>query len=292
MTPNNSTLHLTVLTLFPDLIKNYLGDALLSKAILQKKIEVTVVSLRLFSEDHYHSVDDTPFGGGDGMVFKASVLEKSLNSILQVKKSKPHVIYLSPQGKTWNHQLAKDYANRSFASTSLEISSHLKNETELKNEIILICGRYAGIDQRFIKKYVDEEISIGDYVLSGGELAALVLIESISRYIPGVLGSADSAQVDSFENNWLEAPQFTKPQNWNDLQVPSVLTSGHHQKIADWKKLCGLLITFKKRPDLFRQSFQKENIQLNQLIQFYKSLSVDEKSLLQIENLDLESFKI
>ncbi len=257
---------LTVITLFPDLIRNYLNDALLAKAISQNKLEVQVISLRDHAEGNYKSVDEIPFGGGDGMVIKADVLEKALTA---AQSSAKHVIYLSPQGKPWNQAKAQVMA------------------TEAK-EFILICGRYAGIDQRFIHQYVDEEISIGDYVLSGGELAALVLIESISRFIPGVLGDQQSACNDSFADGLLEAPQFTRPAVWQDLAVPAVLMSGNHQKIADWKKFCSYLVTKKKRPDLLStkpSAFQ--GIDEKKAKEFYASLSPEEKNILDLEDLQL-----
>ena len=198
------------------------------------------------------------------MVIKADVLEKVINSITSEKK----VLYMSPQGKLWNDSMA-----RSFAKS--------------KTEIVLICGRYAGIDQRFIQKYVDHEISIGDYVLSGGELAALVLVESISRFIPGVLGDHESAAVDSFSEGLLEAAQFTRPQAWSGMNVPEVLLSGHHQKIAEWKKLCGYLITLKKRPDL-AQAIQMD---AKLVREFYEKLSDVEKKILGLENLVIENLR-
>ena len=247
-----------VLTLFPELIRHYLSDALLAKAIEQKKLAVDIISLRDFAEGQYKTVDDVPFGGGDGMVMKANVLEKALISC-QVPKAR--VIYMSPQGHPWTTAEAQKMANST-------------------DEVVLICGRYAGIDQRFIQKYVDEEISIGDYVLSGGELASLVIVESVSRFIPGVLGHAGSATADSFSIAGLEAPQFTRPQVWQDLNVPSVLTSGHHQKISEWKNLCSQLVTLKKRPDLFVGDPA-------QLKEFYNSLSAEDKIVLEIEDLRL-----
>lgn len=279
-TKSKPSIQFTVLTLFPELIQNYLGDALLSKAIHQNLIKVNVLSLRNYSEGRYKSADDVPYGGGDGMVLKASVLENAIEDLREKNPGQKKVIFLSPQGQTWNHKLAREMAHK-WRVPSIE---NVKNE----QEIILICGRYAGIDQRFIQKHVAHEISIGDYVLSGGELAALVVIESISRYVPGVLGDEKSSSADSFENNWLEAPQFTKPQVWSDQSVPEVLTSGNHQKIAEWKKFCSYLITFKKRPDLFQLYFQNEEVSMQQLTRFYQDLSDADKKVLQLENLVLK----
>ncbi len=250
-----------VITLFPELIESYLKDALLSNAIKNQIIDVETINLRQFSQKKYNSVDDTVFGGGDGMLIQNLPLELALKSIKSETQKK--IIYLSPQGTKWNHNLAKKF-----------------NELE---EIVLICGRYAGIDQRFIHQHIDEEISIGDYVLSGGELAALVLIESISRFQPSFLGDPTSADQDSFENGLLEAPQFTKPQLENGLNVPAVLLSGNHQKISEWRSFCSILVTLKKRPDLLAT---KKDINWIKVKTFYTRMDLADKVLLQI--LDLE----
>lgn len=280
------SIRFVVFTLFPELIQSYLGDALLSKAIQQSRIQVQVIPLRSFAEGRYKSIDDVPYGGGDGMVFKASILESALQSLPEKNKADRRVIYLSPQGQVWNSQLAKDMVKQFSFTTPIS-----KKEAPTKEkEIVLICGRYGGIDQRFIQKYIDEEISIGDYVLSGGELAALVLIESVSRFVPGVLGHDQSAHRDSFENSTLEAPQFTKPQNWKDQVVPEVLWSGDHKKIDEWRKLVSWLVTLKKRPDLFAANFtQDKSISLKKLADFYKGLSAADRKTLQLEDLDLKN---
>ena len=251
-----------VITLFPDLIRSYLADALLSKAIAGGLIDLEIVDLRKFSQNKYNSVDDTLFGGGDGMLIQYKPLAESLKSLPTSDQRK--IVYLSPQGKKWDHSLAKKWSE--------------------ENEIILICGRYAGIDQRFIHQFVDEEISIGDFVLSGGELPALTLIESISRFIPGVLGHAQSADLDSFESHLLEAPQFSKPQIEDGLAVPEVLLSGNHQKISVWKKMTAILTTYKKRPDLLAdQKIDWAKVQL-----FYKNMSESDKDILGLKDLEIK----
>ncbi len=242
---------ISIITLFPDLVHAYLRDALLAKAIGMKLLEVNVINLRDYSDNPYKSVDDKPFGGGDGMLLRADILEKALQSVQMNQVDViQKVIYLSPQGQLLNQKMVQVYAQS-------EHTSHL----------ILICGRYAGIDQRFIDKYVNQEISIGDYVLSGGELAALVFIESVSRFIPGVLGQLDSAENDSFKNNLLEAPQYTRPQIWNNLKVPDVLVSGNHQKIMIWKDAMSIQTTLDKRPDLLSEAelSVEQNIKLKAL---------------------------
>lgn len=227
-------MQINVITLFPDLIQSYLSDALIAKAIEGGLMKINVINLRDFSDNSYKSVDDSPFGGGDGMLLRPDILEKALLSLPPVSGTKKRkVIYLSPQGQRLEQAHVKAYATAG-------------SETEL----VLICGRYAGVDERFISAYVDEELSIGDYVLSGGELPALVLIEAVSRFIPGVLGQLESAEQDSFHNQLLEAPQYTRPQIWRDLKVPDILLSGHHKKISEWKQAMAIQQTLKKRPDL------------------------------------------
>lgn len=223
-----------IITLFPDLIENYLSDALIAKARATGLLYVELINLRDFSDNNYKSVDAAPYGGGDGMLIRPDILELALNSVLE-KTKEQQVIYFTPQGKLLTQASLQD-----FVWTA--------NETDY----ILICGRYAGIDQRFIDLYVDHEISIGDYVLSGGELAALVFIEAASRFIPGVLGRIESANEDSFKDNLLEAPQYTRPPEWNNFTVPEVLMSGNHKKIAEWKTEMALKVTQEKRPDLIK----------------------------------------
>jgi len=254
-----------VITLFPELVQSYLKDALLSKALNSGIVNIQVVDLRQYSDNKYKSVDDTVFGGGDGMLFKHAPLAQALKNLNVEKKLTPQkkIVYLSPQGNPWSSSKAKTWADSG-------------------DEIILVCGRYAGVDQRFIHRYVDEEISIGDYVLSGGELAALVVIESVSRFIPGVLGDQNSSFVDSFEEGLLESPQFTKPQEIEGLKVPAVLTSGNHQRIAEWQKYCAILVTLKKRPDLLKE---RTDISWNDVKSFYRSLSHDEKIILDLDHL-------
>lgn len=229
------TMQISIITLFPDLIQSYLSDALMAKATQNHLLEIKIINLRDFTDNAYKSVDDSPFGGGDGMLIRPDILEKAILSLPAVAEKKRKIIYLSPQGKRLEQADVKAYAEAS--------------ETEL----VLICGRYAGIDERFIESYVDEEISIGDYVLSGGELPALVFVEAVSRFIPGVLGQLESAEQDSFQNQLLEAPQYTRPQVWKDMKVPDVLLSGHHKKISEWKQAMSIQQTLKKRPDLLAE---------------------------------------
>jgi tRNA (guanine37-N1)-methyltransferase len=260
------------LTLFPELIRHYLSDALLHKSHEKGLLDFNVVNLRDFSKNKYKSVDDTAYGGSDGMVIEMQPLLEGLKLIKdQISEAKKtQVIYLSPQGQRCDHEKICELATY--------------------DHLIFISGRYAGVDQRFISEFVDQELSIGDYVLSGGELPSLVLTESISRQIPGVLGDQKSAEQDSFSEDLqglLEAPQFTKPQIFNSVAVPEVLISGHHQKISEWKKYLSILVTLKKRPDLV-----DNNSEINWLMvrEYYKIISDVDKKTLNIENLEDQLF--
>ena len=260
---------ISFITLFPEIIQSYISTGLLARAQTQSLLEFEILDIRDAVTKNYKSADDTVYGGSDGMLIQYDPLVQTLNKVKRGQKAK--VIYLSPQGQCLNQNLIQD----------------LKNETHL----ILVSGRYAGVDQRFIKEYVDLEISIGDYVLSGGELPSLVLVESLSRQISGVLGHNDAANNDSFAQGLLEAPQFTKPSDINGMKVPAVLTSGDHRKIELWKNQMSVLVTLKKRQDLIQAKVK--DINWKQIEIFYRSLSADDKTLLQINNLDLqiESYK-
>ncbi len=223
----------SVLTLFPDMFSP-LKQSIIGKAIEDKKIELNLINIRDFSKDKHKKVDDTPYGGGAGMVMKADVVYDAYEHI---KDEKAKVIFLSPQGKTLNQNKVKELAT--------------------EEHIILLCGHYEGIDQRVIDEIVDEEISIGDYVLTGGELPAMVLIDSVSRYVEGVL-SKDSIKGESFTNNLLEYPQYTRPEIFHGIKVPEVLLSGHHENIKKWREEQSLKNTLQKRPNLLKR---KEDIQ-------------------------------
>jgi tRNA (guanine37-N1)-methyltransferase len=249
----------TILSIFPELVTQYFSKGVLQQAIKNQLVEMQTINPRDFTSDAHRTVDDRPFGGGDGMVMKVEPLAKASESIIQSSDKKPFFVYLSPQGNLLNDALAQSLAQ--------------------KEHLVFICGRYGGIDQRYLNQYVDMELSIGDYVLSGGEAAAIVAIEAISRKIPGVLGHKDSAQKDSFAQNFLEEPQFTRPQLSLQQQVPDILLSGHHENIESYKNLVAKLVTLKKRPDLIDES------EIPFLHESYNSLSEEERKTLGIENL-------
>ena len=214
-----------VLTLFPEMFEA-VKQSILGKAIEKKLIIINLVNIRDFSKDKHKKVDDTPYGGGAGMVIRPDVVYDAYKSVYE-KDAK--VIYLTPQGKTLDQKKVEDLSK--------------------EKHLILLCGHYEGIDQRIIDKIVDEEISIGDYILTGGEIPAMVLIDSVSRYVEGVL-SQESIKEESFSNNLLEYPQYTRPEVFEGEKVPKILLSGHHENIENWRKEQSLKITKQKRPDL------------------------------------------
>ena len=216
-----------VLTLFPEMFEP-LKQSIIGKAIEKKLIELNLVNIRDFSKDKHKKVDDTPYGGGAGMVMRPDVVYEAYQS---VKQDQAKVIYMSPQGKKLNQQIVEN----------LSKESHL----------IILCGHYEGIDQRVLDEIVEEEISIGDYVLTGGEIPAMVLIDSVSRYVEGVI-KQDSIQEESFSNGLLEYPQYTRPEIFQGKAVPEILLSCHHENIEKWRKKRSLEITKKKRPDLLK----------------------------------------
>lgn len=218
-----------VLTLFPEMFSS-LNESIIGRAKKNKQIDINLVNIRDFSNNKHNKVDDTPYGGGAGMVMMPDVVYRAYESLSNKDNAK--VIYMSPQGKTLNQKKV------------VELSK--------ENHLIILCGHYEGIDQRVIDKIVDEEISIGDYVLTGGELPAMVLIDSVSRYIEGVL-SEDSIKEESFSKDLLEYPQYTRPEVFEGMKVPEILLSGNHQKIDEWRKEQSLEITKKKRPDLLNK---------------------------------------
>ena len=223
-----------VLTLFPEMFEP-LKQSIIKRASEKKLIDINLVNIRDFSEDKHNKVDDTPYGGGAGMLMKADVVDRAYNS---VKSENAKVIYLTPQGKTLNQKIVKDLSKQ--------------------EHLILLCGHYEGIDQRVLDKIVDEEISIGDYVLTGGELPAMVLIDSVSKYVEGVL-SDGSTDEESFSNGLLEYPQYTRPEVFNDVKVPDVLISGHHENIRKWRRERSLENTFKKRPEMLENIVLTKN---------------------------------
>jgi len=223
-----------VFTLYPEIFPGPLKKGLYGKALLNKIWNLDIVNIRDSAEDKHKTVDDTPFGGGTGMLIKPNVLARSID---QNANKNEKIFYLSPKGKLFNQKIAKSLSK--------------------ENCVNLICGHFEGVDQRLLETRNIEEISIGDYILSGGETAAFVIIDSILRLVPGILGNEQSIDDESFENGLLEYPQYTKPQIWEEKSVPDVLLSGDHSKIKDWRLSKSEAITRLRRPDLW-QKYKKD----------------------------------
>ncbi len=232
-------MHFHVITLFPEMVGQITAEGVLGRAIRQGIIGLTCWNPRDFTHDRHRTVDDRPYGGGPGMLMKVQPLADAIAAARKQAGATARVIYLSPQGQRLNQQKVSQLAAR---NTEAEAAA-----------LILIAGRYEGIDERLIEQYVDEEISIGDYVVSGGELAAIVLIDAIARMLPGVLGDEDSARQDSFMQGLLDCPHYTRPEQINGVRVPDVLLSGDHKAIARWRLKQSLGRTWLRRPDLLEQ---------------------------------------
>ena len=219
-----------IFTLYPDFFPGILNKGIYGRAIEKSLWNLDVINIRDYAKDKHKTVDDTPYGGGEGMVLKPDVVAKALDQNL---KKNEKVIYLTPKGKTFDQNKAKKFLS--------------------EKKINILCGHFEGIDQRVIESRGIEEISIGDYILSGGETAAYVILDSILRLVPGVLGNENSYKDESFENGLLEYPQYTKPQIWEKTPVPEVLLSGDHSKIKDWRLSQSEAITRHRRPDLWQK---------------------------------------
>ena len=223
-------MRIDVLTIFPDLIRQALSHSIPGRAMKAGVVQLSVHDLRDYTDDPHRTVDDTPYGGGAGMVFKPEPIARALKSIFPEGPSHNKVVFLTPEGKRLDQAMA--------------------NRMSLEKHLTLLCGRYRGIDERIRQRYVTEEVSIGDYVLSGGELPALVLIDAVVRLIPGAIGDAESALEDSFQNGLLDCPWYTRPRVFEGLPVPEVLMSGDHRRIAQWRRQEAIRRTRERRPDL------------------------------------------
>lgn len=239
-------LNFIVLTLFPDMFDSVLNTSILSRAIKTRKISVRLVDIRDYAEGRHKVADDTPYGGGAGMVMKPEPIDRCLCDVLHCDgpesrdKSVSRVILMSPQGRVLTQRKAMDLA-------------------DLGKDLVLLCGHYEGIDERVLDLWVDEELSIGDYVLTGGELAAMTVIDCCSRMVPGVLGHEDSARNDSFMDGILDYPHYTRPPSFRGLNVPDILLSGHHAKIEEWRRRKALEKTLRMRPELIDTRTLSEN---------------------------------
>ena len=227
-----------ILTLYPDIYPGYLGYSLLGRALEKKIWELNIYNLRDFGEGKHKTVDDKPFGGGAGMIIKPDILGDAIEETLIKNHNQQKLVYLSPKGKPFKQVDAEKFSQ--------------------SNGVSILCGHFEGIDQRVIDIYKVEEISMGDYVLTGGEVASFAFLDAIIRLLPGVLGNEISIKDESFSDNLLEYPQYTKPQEYKNIKVPDVLLSGNHEKIAEWRREKSIEITEKNRPDLLKDKNTKK----------------------------------
>ena len=223
-----------VLTLFPEMIQQGMNTSIIGRAITGGYLSVEAVNIRDYAFNKHQKVDDYPYGGGAGMLMQAEPVYLAYQSIEEKIGYRPRVVYLTPQGSVFNQTMAKDFAK--------------------EKDLVFLCGHYEGIDERVLEEVVTDFVSIGDYVLTGGELPAMVMMDSISRMVPGVLSNQESGETESFAGNLLEYPQYSRPEEWHSKKVPPVLLSGHHANIEAWRREQSILRTAKNRPDLLKKA--------------------------------------
>lgn len=247
-----------ILTLFPDMVMDGLNTSIIGRAVNAGLLSVEAVNIRDYAFNKHQSVDDYPYGGGAGMLMQAEPVYLAYEAVagkiadrrgMEQRERRPRVVYLSPQGNVFNQKMAEEFAR--------------------EEDLILLCGHYEGIDERVLEEIVTDYVSIGDYVLTGGELPAMVMVDAISRLVPGVLHNDVSAEFESLQDNLLEYPQYSRPEEWHGKKVPPVLLSGHHANIEKWRREQSILRTYEKRPDLFEKCelTEKERKWLEDIIQ-------------------------
>lgn len=241
-------MRIDIITLFPEMCESVLSESIIGRARSSGKVEIVCHQLRDFAFDKHRRVDDAPYGGGMGMLMMAEPIALCFESICEELGQKPHFIYMSPKGEVVTQQKVKAMA-------------------ETFENICILCGHYEGVDQRVLDMYIDEELSIGDYVLTGGELPALVLADSLSRMLPGVLSSDECFELESHFSGLLEYPQYTRPEVWREEKVPEVLMSGHHANIEKWRREQAIKVTLERRPDILKDAVlsKKETAFLREL---------------------------
>lgn len=227
-----------ILTLFPEMVMNGLGTSITGRAMEKELLSIEAINIRDYAFNKHHSVDDYPYGGGAGMLMQAEPIYQAYKSLCTKMKlpegKRPRVVYLSPQGDTFTQTMAEDFAK--------------------EEELVLLCGHYEGVDERVLEEIVTDYVSIGDYVLTGGELPAMVMVDAISRLVPGVLHNDVSAEFESFQDHLLEYPQYSRPEEWHEKKVPPILLSGHHANVEKWRREQSIVRTALRRPDLLEKA--------------------------------------
>ena len=223
-----------IMTLFPEMVMQGLSTSIIGRAVNKGLLSIEAVNIRDYAFNKHSSVDDYPYGGGAGMLMQAEPVYQCYRALEEKMNKKPRVVYLSPQGKTFNQTMAEEFAQ--------------------EEELAFLCGHYEGIDERVLEEIVTDYVSIGDYVLTGGELPAMIMVDAISRLVPGVLHNDVSAEFESFQDNLLEYPQYSRPEMWHDKKVPEVLMSGHHANIEKWRREQSVIRTARNRPDLLEKA--------------------------------------
>lgn len=223
-----------ILTLFPEMIEQGLNTSILGKAMQNGFVSLNAINIRDYTADKHKKVDDYPYGGGAGMVMQAQPIYDAWRAVVEQIGHRPRCVYLTPQGKTFHQDMAKDFAK--------------------EEDLIFLCGHYEGVDERVLEEIVTDFVSIGDYVLTGGELPAMVMVDAISRMVPGVLTNAESGTGETFEGSLLEYPQYSRPVEWNGKRVPDVLLSGDHRKVEAWRHAQSVLRTLEHRPDMLEEA--------------------------------------
>lgn len=222
------------MTLFPEMVMGGLKTSIIGRAIKNELLSIEAINIRDYAFNKHNSVDDYPYGGGAGMLMQAEPVYQCYKALEDRIGKRPRVVYLSPQGQTFNQKMAEEFAE--------------------EEELVFLCGHYEGIDERVLEEIVTDYVSIGDYVLTGGELPAMIMVDAISRLVPGVLHNDVSAEFESFQDNLLEYPQYSRPETWHDKKVPEVLMSGHHANIEKWRREQSVIRTAKNRPDLLKKA--------------------------------------
>ena len=222
------------MTLFPEMVMGGLKTSIIGRAIKNELLSIEAINIRDYAFNKHNSVDDYPYGGGAGMLMQAEPVYQCYKALEDRIGKRPRVVYLSPQGQTFNQKMAEEFAE--------------------EEELVFLCGHYEGIDERVLEEIVTDYVSIGDYVLTGGELPSMIMVDAISRLVPGVLHNDVSAEFESFQDNLLEYPQYSRPETWHDKKVPEVLMSGHHANIEKWRREQSVIRTAKNRPDLLEKA--------------------------------------